>query len=160
MGRCGERERWIGHFAFAPPSSLASRLRKRKKNKEAKKRVRAATSSSAAFSAKEAPFSCDDAIIECAPPQTQKHRSAARTKVRRSALSHFCQFNSHNSPHHRRARHIEDPVDARKLLVLVADDVEAVREPRESSFDLGQRHALSPSRVRGRFEKRFADMLL
>ena len=81
-------------------------------------------------------------------------------KVRRSTRSHFNSLHALNSPHHRRARHVEDPVDAGELLVLVADDVEALREPGEPGLNFGQGHPLSPLRVRGRFEKRFANVFL
>lgn len=85
---------------------------------------------------------------------------AVQTKNKKCDAKLFHRNHRVNSPHHRRPGDVEDPVDARELLVLVADDVEAIREPGESCLHLGQRHPLSPLRVRSRFEKRFADVLL
>lgn len=83
-----------------------------------------------------------------------------RRKKCDAALVRMLTVHARDSPHHRRTRHIEHPVDAGELLVLVADDVEALREPGEPGLNFGQGHPLPPLRVRGRFEKRFADMFL
>ena len=159
-GKRSSRECKSCQLVFVALFFARAAQKKIKRKKSSEERVRAAASSSSAFAAK-----CLDYFMRRIHSEMRAGPKATTPQRRRrkkcdAALVRMLTVHACDSPHHRRTRHIEHPVDAGELLVLVADDVEALREPGEPGLNFGQGHPLPPLRVRGRFEKRFADMFL